>query len=232
MLRALNQQGQTVVAEACDVDESPFFCPGCQQQVLLKQGRIKIGHFAHLPASDCAYALESEAHRGAKWEIYQSLQAESEVADVRMEHSFSEVRADVSFLWKGQRVAIEVQASHLASDVLEERTLAYTRKNIAVLWTPLFREEIWLGNRYAPRRWEKYIHGLYYGKVYYWEAGLKLQPVKFEEYRLAPNWYSTGQRSKQFVTPVLLSPCSLLDLAPIWRKEWRSYPRAKLWCGN
>ncbi len=93
------------------------------------------------------------------------------------------------------------------------------KRNIVVLWMPLFSMEL-LESRYAPKDWERYLHRMYYGKVYYWFQDLLVQPVKFEDYLLESDWW-TGKRyrSKRFVTPALLPQHSILDLVPRWRSS-------------
>ena len=216
MLSAYNRSGDEVLAEEVGLSGGPFYCPACRQQLTLKKGRKVVAHFAHWPDADCAYSGEgeSEEHRLAKLEIYRALLQAPGVTEVRLERYLREVRPDVSFVLNGVLVAIEIQLSLLSPEKLEWRTTAYARKNIAVLWMPSFSMGL-LEPRYAPKDWERYLHTMYYGKVYYWFEGLLLQPVKFEEYLLEPDWWS-GQRypSKLFVTPALLPQRSILDLVP------------------
>lgn len=231
MLSACNQYSE-VLAEEVELSDGPFFCPACQEQVILKKGRKVVAHFAHWPDAECAYSGEgeSEEDRLAKLEIYQLLLRAPGVTDVRLERYLREVRPDVSFVLNGELVAIEIQLSLLSCEKIEWRTKAYARKNIAVLWMPPFSMELF-EQRYAPKDWERYLHRMYYGKVYYWFEGLLLQPIKFEEYLLEPNWFSGERyRSKRFVSPALLPQRSILDLVPRWRSAWRDIPRAKLWC--
>lgn len=232
MLSAWNQSGEDVLAEEVELSDGPFYCPACREQLILKQGRRIVAHFAHWPTASCEYTNEgeSEEHRMAKREIRQALLQVPGVTDIRLERYLREVRPDVSFVVNGQMVAIEIQLSQLSPEKIEGRTKAYARRNIAVLWMPLFLMEL-LESRYAPKGWERYLHAMYYGKVYYWFEGLLLQPVKFGTCLLEPDWWSGKRyRSKRFVTPELLPQCSLLDLVPRWRSAWRDIPRAKLWC--
>ena len=232
MLSAWNHSGEDVLAEEVELADGPFYCPACREQLILKKGRKVVAHFAHWPDADCEYTNEgeSEEHRLAKQEIYKALLGVPGVTDVRLERYLREVRPDVSFVLNGELVAIEIQLSQLSLKKIEERTQGYARRNIAVLWMPLFSMELF-EERYAPKVWERYLHKMYYGKVYYWFGGLQLQPVKFEEYLLEPNWFSGERyRSKRFVSPTLLSQRSMLDLVPRWRSAWRDIPRAKLWC--
>ena len=232
MLSAWNQSGNDVLAEVVELSDGPFFCPMCREPLILKHGKKVVAHFAHWPGADCDYAGEgeSEEHRLIKREIYQTLLNAPGVTDVRLERYLQEVRPDVSFVFHGQLVALEIQLSQLAPEQIKQRTIAYARKNIAVLWMPSCSSELF-EQRYAPRDWERYLHQLYYGKVYYWFEGLLVQPVKFGEYLLEPDWWNGKRyRSKRFVTPALLPRRSMLGLVPRWRSAWHDIPRAKLWC--
>lgn len=65
---AWNQSGEDVLTEEVELSNGPFFCPACQQELLLKQGRKVVTHFAHQPDATCEYTNEgeSEEHRLAK----------------------------------------------------------------------------------------------------------------------------------------------------------------------
>lgn len=89
------------------------------------------------------------------------------VTSVWVERYLREVRPDISFVLNGERVAIEIQISMLSRDGIDWRTTAYAKKDIAVLWMPLLSSEVF-ADRYAPKDWERYLHTLYFGKVYYW----------------------------------------------------------------
>ncbi len=230
MLSADNRYGDVLATEVSPAD-GPFRCPACQKPVILKQGHIKISHFAHLPDADCPYNSvgESAKHRSIKLEIRRQLLRISGITDVRLERYLREVRPDISFVLNGILVAIEIQLSRLSPRKIKWRTEAYARKNIAVLWMPLFSTKL-LQERYAPKAWERYVHGMYFGKVYYWSEGLILQPVKFEDYMLKSGMYPGTRRAKKFVSPLLFPPVLITDLTARWRKQWHGFPRARLWC--
>jgi len=230
MLCAFTRQGHEVLSTQVWREDGPFFCPACRRSVILKKGRVKIPHFAHTADTPCSFTGqgESEEHRLAKMTMYQELLKVPGVSDVRLERVLHEVRPDVSFLEHGSLVAIEVQISSLSPDDVERRTTAYAKQDIAVLWTPPLSMSPF-EERYAPRDWERYLHGLYYGQVLYWSHALVLQPVAFEPYFLSPSWYSSEKRSKRFVTPSFRPCCLVSDLVPHWRRAWYTYPRAKLY---
>lgn len=243
MLRAQSQQG-SVLARDVMKEEGPFFCPVCNGSVLLKKGRVNIAHFAHVPPFDCAYGIgESEYHRQAKVEISEALSKHPSVTKLQLERYLQEVRPDISFYLNDIPIAIEVQVSTLSLDTIERRTSAYARRGIYLLWcspySPALSEE-----RYAPRLWEKYLHALYFGKIYYWVSGEVLQPVGFDPYKLwvkESSWWegeecSAGgyhRTSKRYKTPRFEQETLITDLSPVKRKAWSSstiaVPNAWLW---
>lgn len=191
MLSAEDKDGMYLLALETHWEQGPFFCSECKQEVMLKTSRVKIPHFAHWPnASFCTYAHrgESEEHRDAKVELYETLKVVPGVEQVQLELRLGEIRPDVHFVYRDQPVALEIQMSSLSPDLIALRTSLYTAKQIPVLWmVPLF-EDLGLGeDRYIPRDWEQYLHTLYYGKVYYWIENLRLQPIKYGLYLLAPS---------------------------------------------
>ncbi len=231
MLSAYDLNNGYVLAMEAHKDDGPFHCPQCEEELILKQGRVKIAHFAHLPNSVCSYAgtPESAEHSNVKLEIYEALKSQPEVSKLQVERYLKEVRPDISFCFENTYIAIEVQISPLSLDELVRRTTAYTQKNIYVLWTPILPMDVFSG-RYAPKEWERNMHALYDGIVYYWLSGLKVVPVEFEEYMLSPSWYSSNERpSKRFITPSLDAGVSILGLSPLNQPRHSPYPAARLW---
>jgi competence CoiA-like predicted nuclease len=92
MLSACNRHGEVQAAEV-EPQDGPFFCCACRGPVILKQGHIKIPHFAHPPDAHCIYTSvgESEEHQRTKLEIYQALLRTPGVTDVRLERYLEEV---------------------------------------------------------------------------------------------------------------------------------------------
>ena len=231
MLSACDEDNKYVLAMEARKDDGPFFCPQCDEELILKQGRVKIAHFSHFPDSTCTYAGEPESaeHVAAKLEIYEALRTQPGVSKLQVERYLKEVRPDISFSFEGRYIAIEVQISPLSFDELIRRTTAYTQKNIYVLWMPILPMDVFSG-RYAPKEWERNLHELYEGVVYYWLSGLKVVPIEFEEYLLSPSWYSSNEKpSKRFITPSLDAAVSILGLSPLNQPRRYPYPAARLW---
>jgi competence protein CoiA len=173
---------KSVNADLTEKSQGPFMCPQCEEEVWLRKSQVRISHFAHRPSSLCSYsAPESEAHKRCKRAIYEALLKEPGVKNAALERSLKTCRPDISARINGVPVAIEVQISTLSLETIIGRTQEYTRRGIYVLW--LLRWTPYLdGKRYSPRLWERWVHALYFGHVYYWIGGLRVVSYQFKPY--------------------------------------------------
>jgi competence CoiA-like predicted nuclease len=76
VLKALLGKGGSPIEASAAVRgvEGGFVCPLCKDLLILKQGRIIVAHFAHMPGSDCAWGSgETLAHLTAKQTVADSL---------------------------------------------------------------------------------------------------------------------------------------------------------------
>lgn len=189
MLTAIGKNGRIYAWEASKSD-GPFVCPGCKWPAILKEGYFVAAHFAHEPGADCPYATyhsgESEAHYGAKKEIFTALSACEGVTDLKLERYIGPVRPDVSFRLNGVPIAIEMQISKINAKIIERRTKEYTRRGIYLLWVTPWQDieegKLQDDRFYDPHAWERYVHFvLYRGRFYYWLKGVIVRPVHFDE---------------------------------------------------
>lgn len=249
MLSAIKESDETVMAWEVTREDGPFFCPECEEEVILKQGSIVLPHFAHYPEASCSYGTgESEQHRRAKYEIYEALKAHPDVSYLKVERYLREVRPDVSFLCQGKwRVAIEMQISAISPEEIAHRTRWYAAKNIWVLWITPYHNNLSSFTPYNTRVWERYLHALYFGRVYYWLSGIQVLPVHFEPYVQEGGtleWYYDEDeqkeklRLKDIYSPVLRNlelaeEVAITDLQPVKRRAMRlgkfDLPYARLW---
>ncbi len=248
MLSAHNAYGDDMVAWEVAKADGPFFCPECQGEVVLKKGSIKEHHFAHVPPSECTYGTgESEEHRQAKRAIYEALCTHSAVSHLMVERYLSEIRPDVSFSIRDENeVAIEIQFSPLSPEETDRRTRLYAAKRIHVLWLLPARDRLIEGVKYDTSLLERYLHALYFGKVYYWLHDDIVLPVHFEKYSLGlvyQEWYDQEDEqchahyierfSKRARVPVFLDAVGMGDLQTINRRAGQfgpySLPVAWLW---
>jgi competence protein CoiA len=161
---------------------SQFVCPYCFKEVVPCQSGAVTRHFIHRGSLPCSYdAGESEAHRRVKNEIYEALLRHPDASRVQLELPLPTVRPDVFAHIRGVPVAIEVQISTLSPETITRRTEEYTRLGIYVLWLLQWTPEL-NTDRYSPRRFERWLHATYFGRVYFWKQGLHVLPYHFHEH--------------------------------------------------
>lgn len=151
-----------------------YFCPGCKKKVILKQGRIKIHHFAHYPDEDCYEYSEPETkeHLEMKELLYDMFKFYD--YDIEKERWIGDQRPDLYI--PRESIAIECQCSPLTTETLLERTKKYTKKGIYVLWifyAGLLKQRIpeYLINAYR----------IYFGRIYVCFLNkFEIIPLRFE----------------------------------------------------
>lgn len=188
-----------------------YRCPSCSGVVVLKKGRMVIDHFAHKPPTDCAWAKgETRAHLEAKSFVFEALIERGLRAEIEkvVDTLHGDRRADV-MVWSpnGCRVAFELQHTPIELNEIEARSFSYARAGIAQIWIPFLRETVWSDGeaneggwfveRYSPRPFERWVHGLN-GKngmwMYdpaekkFWLADMKAHQMYIEE----TSWYTEG----------------------------------------
>lgn len=224
-----------VFASSSEKGDEPFHCPGCQKELVLRKGKIKVHHFGHKPPYSCKRGEgESEIHRTCKQSIYEELSKIPHVTNLDVEVDFGDVIADVYCLINGVPVAIEVQRSNLSVNYITERTKSYEKLGIHVLWLALFSSKL-QSEKYSPKAWEKWCHAAYFGRVYYWLSDLTIVPVHFSEYKKyveSSTWYnehgdalSAGgydKTSKRYKKPRIGKNLNLVeDFQASRKREWK-----------
>lgn len=166
-------------AETCTSNDGPFFCPSCLSNAVIRKCTDKRDHFAHIARqSPTSGKGESELHYTCKNEICNALALLMPDGKWETERSVVEnrklgtptLRPDISGYINGKLVAIEVQASVLSIPNILKKMDAYTKWKINTLWIiPLTKS---LGDLpFRPRLYERYLHSMYYGRIYYWIEG-------------------------------------------------------------
>jgi len=115
--------------------QNQYYCPICNESVILKIGEKKRPHFAHVSLVDCIGGEgESEVHNEGKIDIYEWLIKQYE--NVELEKYFSEIkqRTDILLSQNDIFLCIEYQCSKIPYTKLKERTQGYKKQGIPVLW--------------------------------------------------------------------------------------------------
>lgn len=123
MLVAFDELGRRVVGRDATKDQH-YFCTGCKDEVIVKQGRVIVHHFAHRPAAACDLAGETVRHMDMKMCMLNGLaQLSPEIEYPVLE---GRRRADL-FIAGDPPVVIECQHSSLSLAELERRRFDYNQ---------------------------------------------------------------------------------------------------------
>jgi hypothetical protein len=126
MLVAYDDRDRRIVADDAERGK-PYYCPECEESLILKHGEVVIPHFAHFPDVDCAWGVgESMRHMEMKHclgELLRTRQFEVQAIPGR--------RADIAL---PNRIAVECQESAIGLAEWSARTKDYNARDWAVLW--------------------------------------------------------------------------------------------------
>lgn len=192
MLVANDSIQDRCVAWKTDKDKAPFFCPECNKEVTLKKGRIREHHFAHLPPVSCIYGQgESDKHFKIKRAIYEALSSHPNCSKCEVERILKGVRPDISLYVHKTPVAIEIQKSSIDINEIIRRTKKYSDLKIHLIWIipddTFTNAKLGKNNKLIcrPKEWQKFLHAMYYGRIYVWHKEALVKPVHLDPYK----WY-------------------------------------------
>ena len=186
------EDNETVYASQVTKADAPFYCPDTFEQLIVRKCKEKVDHFAYHARKSAVGSLESELHKACKRELLAALKLayptgnwaeERTTFKEDEEKGYTKVKPDLSGRIgdkNGKGLIIEVQASALSLDTILHRTAQYTKRNAYILWIVPLKEELGTAN-FRPRLFERFLHSMYYGRVYYWYVGngSKLIPVHY-----------------------------------------------------
>lgn len=220
-------------ANATKVD-GPFYCKECLSEAIVRKCTVKDDHFAHKARMTVLFgSAESDLHQNCKDEILTALKEkfpngnwakEREIPEDK-EKGYSKLVADISGRISGKGVIIEVQRSYLNVKTITHRTAQYTKRGAYIVWVVPLKADIG-ESFFRPRLFEKFLHSMYYGRVYYWRAGFgcKVLPIHFqaaERWINESTWFDTDQSEERteggywkiFKTIKKPNPAQLLDIS-------------------
>jgi competence protein CoiA len=169
-----------VHADGITKKDGPFFCPECLSDAVIRKCTEKVNHFAHKARqSPIISAKETKLHNQCRDEIFQAFKtaypdgnwATERTIEANFKGKKNRERVpDISGKVGGNGIAIEIQKSAYTIQKIYDKTVDYKLLNIFVIWIiPLSKE---LGSEpFRPRLFEKYLHSLNKGRVYYYLPG-------------------------------------------------------------
>jgi len=183
-------------------DDGPFYCPETFEELIVRKCTDKRDHFAYKSRLSPVATKESELHNDCKNELLEVLRGafpegkwekERDEFPADKNKGYHKVRPDLSGRINKNPVIIEIQTSNISIDKIIHRTEQYSKRGAYILWIIPLESD--LGNEnFRPRLFERFLHTMFYGRVYYWcrGNGSNLIPVhygKAERYIEESFWY-------------------------------------------
>lgn len=158
-----------------------YFCPACGEQVILRQGKSNISHFAHFSSNDCLDNQEGETYEHLlgkqqifEWALNNEWQPELEVYLPEIKQ-----RADLLLTINDQKVALEFQCSPLTLQRLSERNQGYASLNYKFWWI-LGSSYQRLINHYSAQKFIQLHHNQLF--LSFWEINnSKLKEIRYPQ---------------------------------------------------
>lgn len=178
-----------VLAQSVTKIDGPFYCYKCLSEVVVRKCTEKVDHFAHYARqSPILTAKNRELHDNCRDILLSHLQDSFPSGNWETERLIQgnkqkgtkDVVPDISGRIDGIPIAIEIQRSPYTINRIFDKMVEYHKRKVAVLYIVPLREE--LGEEpFRPRLYEKYLHSIYYGRIYYWDNNCNdyLLPVHF-----------------------------------------------------
>ena len=234
MLKAHTAAGIAIEGMVANNADGPFYCPKCKEEVHLKQGIVRIPHFAHFPESTCTYAGgESEAHLNCKWNIYTALKRNPACQTVQLEAPVGTRIADVLATIHGTSVAVEVQRSDETIDGVAAKLRDYHNSGVTCIYiSPASAPTV----QVSLRAWQRYLHAMWYGELYYWADNDTVNIVHLGRYTYLPQASWTEELYlQQRVVYRHVRPVSICAFTSLYHSEQDFYSRhigitsARIW---
>ncbi|WP_106497977.1 competence protein CoiA [Lentibacillus sp. Marseille-P4043] len=143
MLQAKTKNGKFITLASLSKKEiayhkahKQFFCPTCDERVIVKAGTKMIPHFAHRQKVNCTSLEggESGYHEKGKFLLYQWFKYQQ--LDVKLEAFLPDIRQrpDLLVTINRKQIAIEFQCARIGADVIQKRTAGYKQAGVTPIW--------------------------------------------------------------------------------------------------
>ena len=196
------ENNEPITAPQATKYDGPFYCPDSLEELIIRKCSDKRDHFAYKARLSPVATKESELHNDCKNELLEVLrnsypdgkwEKERDKFPADKDKGYQKVRPDLSGRINKDGVIIEIQASNISIEKILHRTEQYSKRGAYILWIIPLEEDLGSDN-FRPRLFERFLHTMYYGRVYYWCRGNSgnLTPVhygKAERYIEESSWY-------------------------------------------
>ncbi len=186
----ITKTNQPIHASVATKKDGPFYCADTYEELIVRKCVDKRDHFAYKGRLSPVYSSnESKLHFECKHEICNALKEKYPQGKWDVERTIvgnkdrklGKLVPDISGRINDKPIAIEIQVSSMTLPKIIKRVEGYYARGVSILWVVPLKED--LGNEnFRPRQYERFLHSLYYGKIFYWQKGdgLNLTPVHFD----------------------------------------------------
>jgi len=217
------------------MENPPFYCPVCNERVILRAGEKVIAHFAHQSKGKCPSTGggEGEYHEQGKLQLYQWLK--NQYIHVELEFYIPEIKQRPDFLIElnGKQIAIEFQCSKISPLQVIKRTKGYEQAGIHVIWI--------LGEKLLKRKTrnlikidaftQTFIHQFSseYPPTLYYFCSHRLKFIKIQDIYMLGNNRAIGKftffslKNMMFTDLFSQSFLSKETLSKVWIQEKRNF---------
>jgi len=223
---------QLISASDANKSDGPFYCPDTFEDLIVRKCVEKQDHFAYSGRRSNVYGEgESKLHLECKNEICEALKEAFPSGKWEVERPIPENKEqkraklvpDISGRINKKPIAIEIQKSSLSLRTIIKRMKGYSSLGISILWIVPLKEDLG-SEKFKPRLYEKYLHSIYYGRIYYWLKGngSKVIPVHYDKASRmieASSWYesdgtemSAGGYEKTYKTIFIPNYSNVIDI--------------------
>lgn len=219
-----------------------FYCPVCNEKVILRAGQKVIAHFAHQSESRCPSTGGGEGayHEQGKLRLYQWLRSQSIPVELEVYIKEIQQRPDFLIILHDKKIAVEYQCSKIPASQIIKRTKGYNKAGIHVIWV--------LGEKLLKRKTasmikidtfsQTFIHQFssVYPPTLFYFCPQTLKFIKIQDLYMTGNNRAIGKFEiyplKEMVFSDLFSKAlfSKEELLKIWLQEKRRFrvqPRAR-----
>lgn len=224
--------------------ETQFFCPTCQQPVMVKSGPQVIPHFAHYSKSKCPSRSGGEGpyHEKGKLILYQWLKSQN--INVTLEKYLNDIdqQPDLFIKINHKRIAVEFQCARMSVRDIQKRNNGYQLAGIVPIWilgANLFKRKGKYHlkvDQYTLQFVHQFTSALPFKLYYFCPQSMKM--VTFEDFYLTRKNQAIGNfrffNLSQLRFPDLFwkQPFSKQKLYELWKlekKKFRLQPQKQLY---
>lgn len=112
-----------------------FYCPVCNERVIVKAGIQMIPHFAHMRKMNClSQGGEGPYHNKGKLLLYQWLKSQQLQVELEKYIPYIQQQPDLLLTIRDKKIAIEFQCARIPASDLQQRLAGYKKLNIQSIW--------------------------------------------------------------------------------------------------